>query len=227
MERSELAIIIPAFNEERTIAQVVRDVSAYGIPVVVNDASEDRTAELAEAAGAVIVSHNNNQGYDEALNSGFKKADELGCKYAITFDADGQHESSVINKYKEHLLKYDLVLGYRPKKARISEVIIGIYFLMRFGIRDILCGMKGYNLQLYRRNGRFDHVNSIGSELAFTSVKSKCSFVQLPVPIHRRADIPRFGNIMRSNIRIINALVRIIILDLINKDRYMKNIQCH
>jgi glycosyltransferase involved in cell wall biosynthesis len=219
MERSELAIIIPAFNEEQTIAGVVRDVSSYGVPIVVNDASKDRTVELAEAAGAVVVMHNQNYGYDEALNSGFKKADELGCKYAITFDGDGQHEPSIINKYKEHLLKYDLVLGYRPQKARISEVIIGIYFLMRLGIRDILCGMKGYNLQLYRRNGRFDHIKSIGSELAFISVKSKCSFIQIPVPVHMRKDNPRFGNIIKSNTRIIKALFRVIQLDV--KNRHM------
>lgn len=221
MERSELAIIIPAFNEERTIAQVVRDVSVYGVPVVVNDASRDRTGIFAEKEGSVVVTHDFNRGYDEALNSGFQKADELGCKYAITFDADGQHEPATIDTYKENLIKYDLVLGYRPKKARISEVIIGIYFLMRFGIRDILCGMKGYNLQLYRRNGRFDHVKSIGSELALISVKSKCRFIQIPVQICRRMDNPRFGNVIKSNLMIIKALSRVIMLDMMYNNKYM------
>lgn len=223
MERSELAIIIPALNEEQTIARVVRDVSTYGIPIVVNDASKDRTVELAEAANAIILSHNSSQGYDEALNSGFKMADELGCKYAITFDADGQHESAVIEHYIDCLSKYDLVLGHRPVKARISEIIIGIYFRLRFGIYDILCGMKGYNLNLYRRNGCFDHVKSIGSELAMISVKSKCSFIQIPVPIYRRMGNPRFGNVIKSNVRIIMALCRVIMLDLMNNESMKKS----
>lgn len=217
--RSEVAIIIPAFNEEKTIFNVVRNVSIYGIPIVVNDASKDTTAELAKKAGAIVVTHDNNQGYDDALNSGFQKANELGCQYGITFDADGQHKAGYIERYINYLKDYELVLGYRPRKARISEIVIGIYFRIRFGVRDILCGMKGYNMQLYRRNGCFDHVKSIGSELAMVSLKMKCSFIQIPIPIKTRKGNPRFGNIIKSNTKIIKALFRVIQLDI--KERHM------
>lgn len=220
MDRSDLtAIIIPAYNEEKTIAMVIEKVKPYGTVIVVNDASKDGTAALANKTGAVVVSHNANKGYDGALNSGFSKADELGCHYAITFDADGQHEASIIERYLDFLQNqnYDLVLGVRPKKARISEDIIGVYFRLRFGIKDILCGMKGYNMSLYKKNGGFDHIKSIGAELTMISVKSKCRFIQVPVPIYHRIGKARFGNVIKSNMRIIKALFKVIMLDSLKK----------
>jgi glycosyltransferase involved in cell wall biosynthesis len=215
MERPEVTIIIPAYNEEETIFDVVRKVKSFGLPIVIDDASKDKTAALARDAGAIVVLHLENKGYDGALNSGFLKADELGCTYAITFDADGQHDAEILGIFLRHLRddEFDLVLGVRPKKARISEILIGWYFRLRFGIKDILCGMKGYKMSLYRENGGFDHINSIGSELAMVSIKTKCAFIQVPVPIHHRTGNPRFGTLLKSNIRIMKALLRVIIMD--------------
>jgi len=216
MERSAVAIIIPAYNEQETISAVVQKVKPFGTVIVVDDASNDRTAGLAKDAGALVVAHLENKGYDGALNSGFLKAEQIGCRYAITFDADGQHEAAILDIYLNHLREQecDLVLGVRPEKARISEVIIGWYFRLRFGIKDILCGMKGYNMSLYRNNQGFDHINSIGSELAMVSIKSKCKFIQVPIPIYPRKGNPRFGTLLKSNIRIMKALLRVIAMDL-------------
>jgi glycosyltransferase involved in cell wall biosynthesis len=215
MERSELAIIIPAYNEDQTIGSVVESVREYGEVIVVNDCSSDKTAERAAASGATVISHITNKGYDEALNSGFNKALELKTKYAITFDADGQHEHSLIKNYIERLeAGNDLVLGVRPEKARISESIMGIYFSLRFGIDDILCGMKGYNLRWVEMNNGFDHINSIGSELAFFIVNNKAPFCQISVPIHERQDQSRFGTLIRSNLKIFRALFKVINLDI-------------
>ena len=77
MGRFKLAIIIPAFNEENTIFEVVKSVKNYGIAIVVNDASSDNTEKIAESAGAVLVNHKENKGYDSALISGFKMAEKL------------------------------------------------------------------------------------------------------------------------------------------------------
>ena len=87
MDKYKVAIVIPAFNEEATIFDIVQSVKKYGIVVVVNDASTDKTKKLAEDAGAIVVSHNKNKGYDGALNSGFSKVKELNCDFFITFDS--------------------------------------------------------------------------------------------------------------------------------------------
>ena len=124
MGKYKVAIVIPAFNEEDTIAQVVNAVKDYGCPIVVNDGSTDNTKIVALQCGAVIVNHTNNQGYDNALNSGFIEADKRNFDAVITFDADGQHCSTIIDQYIDKLQKgTDLVLGVRPKTARFAEAL--------------------------------------------------------------------------------------------------------
>ena len=212
MGRHEIGIVIPAFNESESIQKVIESISQYGNIIVIDDASSDNTGILAKSAGAIVVTHNSNMGYDGALNSGFEKAAQIGCKYIITFDGDGQHDHALIPVYLQLLEEFDLVLGVRPKKARLAELVMGYYFQLRYGIRDILCGMKGYRISLYLENCRFDHIKSIGAELAIVSIKRGFTFTQIAVPIHTRRDKPRFGSILTSNMRIFKALWNLIIL---------------
>ena len=76
--RFNVAIVIPAFNEELTIIDVIQAVKMYGIVIVVDDASTDSTRILAIDAGATVISLDENKGYDGALNIGFAKADLIG-----------------------------------------------------------------------------------------------------------------------------------------------------
>ena len=99
MDRCRVALVIPALNEEKTIYEVVKESLKFGLVVVVDDGSVDQTAKFAELGGAVVVSHEKNKGYDSALNSGFIKAESLGCEYIITLDADGQHNPKLIHKF--------------------------------------------------------------------------------------------------------------------------------
>ncbi len=219
MERSEVAIIIPAFNEERTIAQVVKGVLDYGIAIVVDDCSHDNTGKYAKEAGAVVVRHEENKGYDGALNSGFSEAFQRKCSFVITFDADGQHKADLLASYLNLLQneKVPLVLGVRPQKARWSEEVMGLYFRWRFGIHDILCGMKGYHIELYEKNSGFDHIHSVGTELTLASLKRGYRFTELAVPIAKRQDNPRFGTTLRSNWKITKALARVIWWEIVKK----------
>ena len=211
MERYKIAIVIPAFNEEATIYDVVQSVKEYGVVIVVNDASTDKTKKMAKDAGAVIVSHKENKGYDGALNSGFSKAEGLNCKAIVTFDADGQHGVESIEKYINELRSgIDLVLGIRPKPARISEKLFMYYSRYRFNWSDPLCGMKGYSMRLYRELGYFDAKNSIGTELAVYGLEHNFSHTQVQIAISQRQDEPRFASIFKSNLKIMKALLELI-----------------
>lgn len=210
MGRCKVAIVIPAFNEEATIFEVVSSVNNYGQVIVVDDASTDGTRRVKDTLGTVLVRHSENRGYDAALNSGFKKAEELGFEFVITFDADGQHAPTMIDKYIEILNNQaDLVLGVRPKFARISERLFKIYADYRFGVKDPLCGMKGYRMDLYKELGHFDSCGSIGTELALHSIVNNCRVCQIEVSIAERNDSPRFGSIFLSNLNILKALLRV------------------
>jgi len=208
MDRSKVAIIIPAYNEEDTIAKVVSAVSKYGIPIVVDDFSADGTSLKASEAGAVVIRHEKNSGYDGALNSGFRKASQLNCEYAITMDGDAQHDPRLIETYLS-LLKdsVDMVCGIRPRKARIAETVFSWVARFFYGIKDPMCGMKGYRLALFEELGHFDSYGSIGTELALFAAEKKYRFRQLPVPILERKDgSPRFGQAVRANLKILLAL---------------------
>ena len=215
MERFDVGVVIPAYNEEKTIYEVVSQVLKYGKVIVVDDGSTDNTKEEAEKAGALVISHRKTRGYDEALNTGFKVAHSEGCQYVITLDGDGQHNPNLIEIYLDYLKNKNiaLVLGIRPKKARFSEVIMGSYFRIRFKVHDILCGMKGYHIKLYEEKREFDHRELVGTELAFFALKQGYKFAEVKVITNSRIGTSRFGNDIKSNLKIIRALVQIIKLD--------------
>ena len=145
-----MVIIIPAFNESETIAQVINEVKQYGQPIVVDDCSTDETYIKCISEGVDVVRHAVNLGYDAALQSGFEHAVKLDANIVITFDADGQHTAGVLQEVLEPLLsgKVDMVLGIRSTGfARISESTFSFYTKLRFGVDDILCGLKGYNIK--------------------------------------------------------------------------------
>ena len=195
----KLAVVIPAYNEAATIAGVVRSVAAFGQPIVVDDCSRDDTAASAAAAGAVVLRHATNQGYDGALESGFAAAAQGGYEAVATFDADGQHDAALERGA-------ELVVGERPRPARLAEALFNLYTRWRFGVRDILCGLKAYRMTLYRRHGRFDANRSIGTELALAGLRRGVAVARVEVPIHARADRSRLGSLLRANGRILRAL---------------------
>lgn len=214
MDRPRTAILIPAFQEEGTIGSVVKAASAYATVIVVDDASPDGTGAQAAEAGAVVIRNETNLGYDGSLNRAFEKALELNFGFAITMDADGEHDPALISAFLSLLMEVPLVLGVRPRKQRFAEMVMGLYIRARFGVRDILCGMKGYDLKLVIENGGFDNTNSIGTELALNSIRRGAPFRQLPVHGKPRQNAPRFDRRLRANWRIFSALGRIVRQDI-------------
>lgn len=208
MDRSRIAIVIPALNESATIAVVVEAAGRYGVPIVVDDGSTDNTAALAKQAGAVVVSHENNRGYDAALNSGFKKAAELGSEVIITVDADGQHDPSLIQKFIDQIdAGADVVAGIRSRRQRFAEHLFAWYTSLRFGIKDPLCGMKAYRTAVYEALGHFDSYGSIGTELAIFAAKKGCRLGQIPFAVRERKGQSRFGQVLAGNYKIIRAML--------------------
>ena len=207
--------VIPAFNERDTIEHVVSSVMEFTPNVVVvDDGSNDRTAELAKAQGAHVVVHSSNMGYDKSIDDGFKYVAQQDGAYALfTFDADGQHKADVLQRMIQPLLdnKADIVVGVRPYHARIAEKILAKYTNHKFGISDPLCGLKAYKLDVYRDIGFFDRMNSIGTELLLRAQKKGYRVQQIPVAIKPRIDHSRFGQSIKGNYRIFMAFLRLLI----------------
>jgi len=207
MGRFNVAVVIPALNEFKTIELIINDVKKVGTPIVIDDGSLDGTGEIAVASGAIVVRHKKNLGYDEALKTGFKKASELGFDVIITIDADGQHDSNLLGSFVREIdLGFDLVVGSRNKKQRFAEVLFGIYTKWKYGIEDPLCGMKAYSISIYNSLGYFDSYNSIGTELMLHGAKKGYSINQIDIVVKRRLGKSRFGTCISGNCRILRAL---------------------
>lgn len=211
------AIIIPAYNEVKTVSNVIRDVLEFGVPIVIDDGSDDGTGDLAQSAGAIVVRHSVNLGYDAALESGFSKAASLGVNLVVTFDADGQHDPKILKNVFQLLSNEDnkMVIGIRSQSARFSERLFNKYINFRFGVPDILCGLKGYNIELYKKHGSLGTVRSIGTKLALSSLRNKTKFVTIHVPIYGRLDKSRLGSLSLANWYIFRAFLLAIKDDLV------------
>mgnify|MGYP003972984593 CR=1 FL=1 len=213
MERFKVAIVIPAYNEESTISEVVKSVLQYGDAIVVNDASSDCTEKKALQAGAIIVNNETNCGYDKTLNNGFIEADRRNYDAVITFDADGQHNPVMLTEYVEYLKNgKDLVLGIRAKPARIAELLFMKSTQIYFNWKDPLCGMKGYSMKIYRDQGYFDSYGSIGTQLSIFGLLNRYSYVQLPINILKRKDKSRFYSAFLSNFSVLRLFIRLCLL---------------
>lgn len=177
----KLVVTIPALNEEKTIAQVVgaipRDIPGiHEIEViVVNDGSTDRTAELAERAGAMVVNVRGRPGLGAIFRTGIERAMRRGADVIVNIDGDGQFDPADIPKLVEPLLhdEADFVTcsrfadpALRPAMPRIkywgNRVVTAIINWVCGGTRftDVSCGFRAFNREAtYRLTlfGRFTY----------------------------------------------------------------------
>ena len=211
---SDLAIVIPAFNEEETLAAVLVSASSFGQPIVVDDGSTDETAKIATNRGAVLVEHSENQGYDHALLSGIEKAISLGFDYVITLDADGQHDPTVLGEFLDRLESgFDMVIGVRGSVQRLSESVFQFVGSLLWSIEDPLCGVKGYRIPFLEKNVRaFKTYDSIGTEIAIRASILGADIDQVPILVRDRKGSSRFGWGLRTELRVLRAMFNGVLL---------------
>lgn len=208
MKAIKVSIVIPAFNESEAISAVVAGISAYGTAIVVDDGSTDGTGRLAQAAGASVVTHEVNRGYDAALASGLARAIAGGFDVAITVDGDGQHDPSRIKSVLRELEDgADLVVGVRDRFQRVSETLFAYVANVLWGISDPLCGLKGYRLSKLESVGRLCTYPSIGTELTIHAARSSWDIRQVSVATRERQGSSRFGSGLYANWLIFRAMI--------------------
>lgn len=125
--RSEVLVLVPALNEEQTVAAVVKGaVDRLDCDVlVINDGSSDRTSEEALSAGAMVIEHPFNLGVGAAIRTGLRVAAAQERRYVVQLDADGQHEPAEARHLLDRVQdgSADLVVGSRFEAGyRVSRV---------------------------------------------------------------------------------------------------------
>jgi glycosyltransferase involved in cell wall biosynthesis len=154
-----LAVVIPAYNEEPTVAEVIAGIpsEAAGLrseTIVVVDGAQDATAARAREAGALVCDVPVNRGQGAALRLGYWLARARGARVIVTIDADGQYEAKEIAGVIEPILngRADFVSGSRRLGNELTTdttrhagvIVFGalISVLVRHRITDPACGLR-------------------------------------------------------------------------------------
>ncbi|MCC7551568.1 MAG: glycosyltransferase family 2 protein [Methanobacterium sp.] len=145
--------IIPAYNEEDAIGNVVNGVNKYSDILVVDDGSTDETSFLAVNAGARIVKHAKNMGKGAAIKTGLEYALDNDYDLMILLDGDGQHNPQCIPRLLDGMNGVDVLIGSRFLDTtslnmllhrRLSNIITTqlIRFVTGYNLTDSQCGFR-------------------------------------------------------------------------------------
>ncbi len=206
MEMSSLQktlIIIPAYNEEGSIARVVRNIRkqvADADILVVNDGSQDRTARKARESGARVITLAYNMGIGSAVQSGFLFAKEKGYHFAVQVDGDDQHPPSEIPRLLAALQNgSDMAIGsrfveptgYRPSLTRAVGIKIFSFLVSLIvgkRVYDTTSGFRAISRQaivLLAETYPHDYPEV---EALITLHRNGMSFVEVPVEMNYRQE---------------------------------------
>jgi len=150
MGQLKISVIIPSYNEAGTIGTLVSSIrSLYPDAdiIVIDDGSSDNTADVANAAGAVVYSHPYNIGNGAAIKTGIRKA---SGDVLIFMDADGQHNPQDIAELLKYIPEFDMVVGARSMgdQASLGRAFANkaynwfASYVAKFPIKDLTSGFR-------------------------------------------------------------------------------------
>ncbi len=199
-----LAIVIPAYNEEGTVAEVVHEIprEAAGLQtevIVVVDGSSDATAERAAAAGALVCDVPANRGQGAVLKLGYWLARARGAQIIATIDADGQYEPEELGRVIQPILdgRADFVSGSRRLGAELTTdrirhlgvLVFGAIFsvLTRHRITDPACGLRAMRSEVTAAV-TLEQPQYQASELMISAALNGFRLAEVPTTMRDRAD---------------------------------------
>jgi glycosyltransferase involved in cell wall biosynthesis len=220
MDKAKIAAVIPAYNEEKHIGDVVRRTRQQLDDVlVVDDGSQDKTADNARAAGAEVIVHAINRGKGETIKTGLRHFLERQFDFVIILDADGQHPPEEIDRFVTAALSADepkLIVGTRMNDLSSMPFVrrvVNRWMSQRISavcgqeIPDTQCGFRMLHRQLIPEllggAARFDYETEmliIASRKGFkiASVPISTVYSDEVSNIHPVRDTIRFFKLMRQ-----------------------------
>jgi glycosyltransferase involved in cell wall biosynthesis len=218
IDRQTVAAVIPAYQEEKHIAEVARrTLKQLANVVVVDDGSSDATAEEARKAGADVIVHEQNRGKGESIKSGFRYWLEHGSTFVVILDGDGQHLPEEIDRFLAvaSASGAKLLVGTRMNDVRgmpLVRRVVNRYMSRQISrvcgqeIPDSQCGFRMVHRDiipdLFGGTERFDYE----TEMLILASRAGCRIASVPIStvysdevssIHPVRDTLRFFKLMR------------------------------
>jgi glycosyltransferase involved in cell wall biosynthesis len=189
-------IVIPAYNEEKMIGKVVKDIKKEGFSniVVVDDGSTDNTSLVAKKSGAKVLRHIINRGKGAAVKTGIEYAKLKNASYVITIDGDGQHNQKDIIKIYDKLKEgYEVVLGSRflnkknkmPFFNKIANFFANFltFIIYELYVSDSQSGFRGYNRKAIDLMDIQSEDYDFESRIIYEIARHKLKFCEVPIDV--------------------------------------------
>ena len=214
MGDNRIAIIIPAYNEQLSIGEVLKKIDKRFKIFVIDDGSTDHTSTYAQKNGATVFKNKKNLGYQNSLFKGFDKVLELDTFEAIiTMDADGEHKPEYLIKMEDSYNKgAEFILPVRSHYNRVSEHMVSFFSYLNYKIKDPMCGMKLYSTVFLKKY----FSSKIPFDLGYGPIKfaknSKIPILQFDIKVSKRNNKSKFGSNFIGEFKIIKNFLKHIFL---------------
>jgi glycosyltransferase involved in cell wall biosynthesis len=224
---SDTLIVMPAFNEEASVAEVIAEVREKlpGVAcLVVDDGSLDTTAAVARAAGAQVASMPFNMGVGGALRLGFQFAVENGYAVVVQIDADGQHDPGLVPTLLAGLDEADLVIGARfsgegdytvrgPRRWAMNVLSAVLSRVVQTPLRDTTSGFKANGpraVALFAHSFPAEYLGDTVEALVIAG-RAGLTVTQVPVAMRPRAAGQPSHNPIKAAVYLGRAFVALLV----------------
>ncbi len=189
--------VIPAYNEGKTIEEVVKRTRKFVDEIVViDDGSKDNTCKLAEKEGAKVLVNKQNKGVGYSKRKGIKRAIFLGADIIVTLDADLQHSPEDIPRFVKKVEEgYDFVLGSRnlekyPWIKKFGNFCLNnlTNFICGTKLKDTESGYKAFSVDAAKKMNLKAKCYHIESEIVYEVGKNKLKYTTIDIdsPVYRK-----------------------------------------
>lgn len=209
-------IVVPAFNEGNRLSRVLDDLSRTGHRVVVvDDGSSDRTADVGKRHGCYVLRHSFNRGQGAALQTGITFALREGADAIVTFDADGQHQTSDLPRLLEPVLsgRCDVALGNRflskqsnvPLARKVILQLGRLFTYLTSGVRvgDCHNGYRAFSAKgaaaISMKQDRMAHASEIYDQIKDAGLR----YEEVPVTIRYTAETLAKGQKLSNSVSVL------------------------
>jgi glycosyltransferase involved in cell wall biosynthesis len=217
-------VCIPAFNEEKTIGEIVEKSLQYSDKVIVcNDGSTDKTEDRAKEKGAIIINHKKNLGYGAAIISLFEEARNQNAEIMITLDGDGQHNPEQIPSLVSALTEnnVDVVIGSRfldnktnspgYRKTGIKIITSASNFGTNFKVSDSQSGFRVYSKNAIDAIHPTEEGMSVSTEILLKASNKGLSVAEVPISVSYEGEtsthkpVPQGVSVLMNTLKFISV----------------------
>lgn len=227
MPAGELLVVLPALNEQDSVARVVHEVRRAqpdATVLVVDDGSTDATAERAERAGALVMRLPFNLGVGGAMRAAYRFAHERGFSYVVQVDADGQHDASEIAGLLEvcRAGTADIVIGSRfagrgdyavrgPRRWAMRLLSVTLSGIVGTAVKDPTSGFRLVDrraVALFAEHYPEEYLGDTVEALVIAH-RAGLSITQVPVAMRPRETGTASTNPLRSAVYLTRVVVAV------------------